>query len=124
MIRLLPSAEAIRLANALYQAYVREATARLRIRKSLICHLYGWESDGGCDGRIAALFHELNEPSLIEDYLYKGELITWKVVTFCELLSEINSDHEYIEIEINELFLSALQNEKSETLIAFSQIPK
>ncbi|MCK9371791.1 MAG: hypothetical protein M0P91_01230 [Sulfuricurvum sp.] len=124
MIRSLPSADAVKLANALYQAYVREGTSRLHIRKSLICHLYGWKGDEWCDTQITSLFRELNEPSLIEDFLYQGELIKWKVVTFCQLLSPLNSDSEYIDIEINELFLSALQNEKSESLIAFSQIPK
>lgn len=124
LIRSLPSAGAIKLANALYQAYVREGAPRLHIRKSLICNIYGWGGEKGCSTQIASLFRELNEPSLIEDFLYQGEVIQWKVVTFCQLLSPLDSESEYIDIEINELFISALQNEKSESLIAFSEIPK
>jgi len=124
LIRSLPSTDAIKLANALYQVYRRECSPLLHIRKSLICQLYGWTGDEWCDVQVASLFNELNEPSLVENFIYKGELIEWKVVAFCQLISAINSDYEYIDIEINELFLAVLQSEKSETLIAFSEIPK
>lgn len=124
LIRSLPSRDAIRLANALYQTYITEQEPVLHIRKTLLFQLYRRIDDEPSDAKIEQLFNELNEPCAVQNFEYEGERIEWRMVSFCRLLSPIDSDNVYVDVEINELFLAVLRSEEEESLIAFSEIPK
>lgn len=124
LIRSLPGANVIRLANALYQTYISGYNPLLHIRKELVYRLFRRSDDNPDETVIKQLFDELNEPCVVQDFEYQGKLIEWQTVSFCRLLSDITSENDYIDIEINELFLAVLQSEEEESLIAFSNIPK
>lgn len=124
LIRSLPSKNAIRLANALYQTYITEQEPVLHIRKTLLFQLYRRIDDEPSELKIEQLFNELNEPCAVQNFEYEGKLIEWQMVSFCRLLSPITPENEYVDVEINELFLAVLRSEEEESLIAFSEIPK
>lgn len=120
----MPGPNAVRLANALYQTYVSEDNPVLHIRKELLFQLYRRIDDNPTESKIQELFTELNEPCAIENFQYEGKLIEWQMVSFCRLLSPIIPENDYVDVEINELFLAVLRSEEKESLIAFSKIPK
>ena len=124
LIRQLPSSNAIRLANALYQTYLHDNNPNLHIRKELVYQLFRRSEDNPDESTIKELFFELIEPCVVKNFEYNGKLIEWKTVSFCRLLSEISKENDYIDVEIDELFLAALESEEEESLIAFSNIPK
>ncbi|MGD9971161.1 MAG: hypothetical protein AB7S65_12000 [Sulfuricurvum sp.] len=120
LIRSLPGAEAIRLANELYKMYDESGNPRLRIRHSLLCRFFGQYGKERCGEKIRSVFAELNEPCALRNFEYKGELIQWRVIHFCDILTESIDENDFIDIQLNELFIEALKAEPAETLLNFS----
>ena len=114
-----PSDAAVRMANDIYYTYLQEEENCICISLNRLCEVFG-ESDVMKVKIFAAqIFEELNEPIALENYKYRGEMISWRSIQFFSYHFFREDDHEYIDVEINELFLDALEKLEREPFINF-----
>ena len=105
----LPSKDAIKLANAIYNTYIFEGkNPYLSLSVKRLCDMYNMFDDEDSHAYIRELFEELNEPAVVENFKYRGHIIDWKVISFCEFEHVWKDDDPYIEVNLNEMYLAAM----------------
>jgi len=114
-----PSDAAVRLANDIYYTYLQEEGNCICISVNRLCEVFGDSEIMNVKIGVAQIFEELNEPIALKDYHYRGEKITWRMIQFFTYHFFTENDQEYIHVEIDELFLDALEKLESEPFINF-----
>jgi hypothetical protein len=117
----LPGQEAIKLANAIYQTYLVEDSSHLQFSVKRLCEIYNFEFTQDTFCYFKTLFAELNEPVAVTDFTYKGDFYKWLVLDFCSFENEWKFEDEYINIAINEIYLSAMKELMQEPFIEFHE---
>lgn len=119
LISAIPSEDAIKLANAIYQTYIYEEYSHLKLSVKRLCEVFQFEHTPETISYFRALFSELNEPVAVSDFTYEEHLYKWLVLDFCSFEKPWQDEDEYIYIAINEIYLSAVKALMSEPFIAF-----
>ncbi len=114
-----PSDAAVRLANDIYYTYLQAEGNCICISVDRLCEVFGDSEVMRVKICAARIFEELNEPIALENYKYRGEKIVWRSIHFFTYHFFSEDDHEYIHVEINELFLDVLEKLESEPFINF-----
>ena len=114
-----PGDAAVRLANDIYYTYLQEEENCICISVDRLCEVFGDSDIMSVKICAAQIFEELNEPIALENYHYRGETIKWRPIQFFTYHFFTEDDQEYIHVEINELFLDALEKLESEPFINF-----
>jgi len=114
-----PSDVAVRLANDIYFTYLQLDDNAFRIPMQRLGEILG-ESDLVLVKReVVAIFEELNEPICLDGYFYRGKKLPWQLVNFFEYRFDFDEGEVFVEIEISELYLNALENMLPESYINF-----
>lgn len=111
------SPECIKLATAIYNTYVAEGEPYLSIPQKHLCKLYGLSNSHETYMYLQELFAELNEPVLLEDFVFRGKMYKWETISFCSFDEEWKEGDEFLEITINELFLAVMKERMAEPFI-------
>ncbi len=114
-----PGEEAVRLANSIYHTYLQQGSPFLYIPLQRLCKVFGDCDEKRVKRRITALFEELNEPIAVENLFSRGKKIEWRAINFFSYSFNLENDHEYVDIEINEIFLEVLEEFELEPYINF-----
>lgn len=111
------SSESIKLATAIYNTYIAENDPYLSIPLESLCRLFNLENSHDTYAHLQELFAELNEPVLIENFVFRGQHYKWEPVSFCSFDEDWKEGDEFLEITINELFLAVMKERMSEPFI-------
>jgi len=114
-----PSDEAVRLANNIYYTYLQEETPHLHVSLERFCKLVGESEEKSGKRRLIELFQELNEPIAIENFKYGGKTIKWKALNFFDYHFTVENGKEFVNIEINEMFVEVMAKLEAEPYINF-----
>ena len=114
-----PSDAAVRLANDIYYTYLQEETPYIRISVSRLCEVFGDHEEMEVKICVAQIFEELNEPIALQDFVYNGETIAWRMVHFFDYHFCHEEYGDYIDLEIHEIYLEALKNLDDQPYINF-----
>ena len=117
----LPRQDAIKLANAIYQTYLIEESSHLKLSVKRLCEIYCFEFTKETYEYFQSLFDELNEPVAVTDFTYENHLYKWLILNFCTFKSEWKYTDEYIELAINEIYLSAMKELMTNSFIEFNE---
>jgi hypothetical protein len=119
LISAIPSQDAIKLANAIYQTYVFEEYSHLKLSVKRLCEVFKFDHTSETIAYFKLLFAELNEPVAVTNFTYEEHLYKWLVLDFCSFEKTWNDEDEYVYVAINEIYLSAMQTLMSEPFIQF-----
>ncbi|MEA3523890.1 MAG: hypothetical protein U9R50_13080 [Campylobacterota bacterium] len=120
-MRVLPSEDAIKLANAIYQTYLVEDNPYLTLSVARLCDIYALEHSKETISFFKELFEELNEPVVIENFTYEKKLYKWLAIEFCSFEEVWHDEDEFIDILLNEMFLAAMQKLMPKAFIIFKE---
>jgi hypothetical protein len=115
----LPSKDAIKLANAIYQTYMLEDDPSLSLSVIRLCEVFALTYSKETYLYFLKLFDELNEPVALKDFSYENRVYEWLVAEFCTFDSEWKFEDKHIQITVNEIYLSAMQSLMEEPFIEF-----
>ena len=114
-----PSDRAVRLANDIYFTYLYEDSSLLYIPLTRLCEVFGNYDVTQVKNMVEETFSELNEPIVLSNCSFQGKHVEWLLLEFFTYtFSEIDGN-EYIELEINEQYLHALETLDEEPYINF-----
>ena len=114
-----PSATAVRLANDIYFTYLYEDSPYIRISMARLCEVFGTHDVMEVKRIIEDVFEEINEPIVLSDCTFQGKHVEWLFLKFFTYsFCEIEGD-EYVDLEIDERYLYALENLAKEPYIDF-----
>lgn len=111
------SPECVKLATAIYNTYIAEGEPYLSIPLEGLCRLFHVNNSHDTFIHLQELFTELNEPVLIENFVFRGHMYVWETVSFCSFDEVWEEGDESIEITINELFLAVMKERMAEPFI-------
>jgi len=114
-----PSPTAVRLANDIYYTYLQEESPTVRISLKRLCEVFGDADVMHVKISVAQIFEELNEPIALSDFHYRGKTIEWATVNFFQYVFCCENGNDYIDLEINELYLEALRRMEEDSYINF-----
>ena len=114
-----PSERAVRLANDIYFTYLYEDTPSLHIPLTRLCEVFGNSNILEVKQMVEETFAELNEPIVLSNCSFQGKNIEWMVLEFFTYMFSDIDGNEYIELEINEKYLHALEILDEEPYINF-----
>ncbi len=118
----MPSEDAIKLANAIYNTYIYEGkNPYLDLSVHRLCEMYDLPDTEQGHKRIKEIFEDLNEPAVVENFKYRGKTIDWKVITFCEFEHVWRDKDAFIEVNVNEMYLAAMQHFMKEPYLPFKK---
>ncbi len=115
----LPSGDAIKLANAIYQTYLLEEDSHLKISVARLCEVFGFAHTPQTVAYFKQLICELNEPVVATDYEYKEHFYKWLVLDFCSFNQPWGDEDTYLYLAVNELYLDAMSRLMEEPFIEF-----
>ena len=102
------SDDAAHLANALYNTYVLEDDPELEISVDRLYAAFRYARAPESYKYLIHLFMELNEPIAVSDFEYRGTIYGWKILEFCTFDKPWQEADDYIELQINEMYLAAM----------------
>ena len=111
------SNDAYKLANAIYNTYKIDEDAYLSISAKNLINLFPHLSVYESIFKIRALFMEINEPILIQHFEYRNRYISWKTISFCYCDNCIEDINDVLELELDEMYLELLENDKSQKIL-------
>ena len=114
-----PSETAVRLANDIYFTYLYNDNPSLSIPFSRLSEVFGESDMIQLKHRLEAVFEELNEPIVLSDCSIGGRHIQWEMVEFFTYSYNFYEGKPYVELEVNELYLQALETFDVEPYINF-----
>ncbi|RLA79972.1 MAG: hypothetical protein DRG78_11880 [Epsilonproteobacteria bacterium] len=98
------SNDALKLAKAIYNTYIEDdKNLYMEININIIIRLLRLQAGDEAVKYIRNLFEELNEPLLVKEFKFYGEIFPMKFINFCEYTITKST----IEIELNDKFLLA-----------------
>jgi hypothetical protein len=119
LISAIPSKDAIKLANAVYQTYIVEEYSHLKLSIKRLCEVFQFDKTPETIAYFKLLFDELNEPVAVKDFAYEENFYKWLVLDFCSFEQEWQLEDEYIYVAINEIYLHAMQELMRDPFIEF-----
>lgn len=114
-----PSDRAVRMANDIYFTYLYTDDALLSIPFTRLCEVFGEHDLTKIKCIIEEVFEELNEPILLTDCSIKGKHIAWEIVHYFEFEYRLEAGNAYVDLEVNMLYLDALETFDIEPYINF-----
>lgn len=114
-----PSDDAVKLANSIYFTSIQEGEPYVYIALQQLCKLFGDGNMKHCKARLTALLDELTEPVAIENFTYNRKEIKWQAISFFTYKFCFEKDEEYLDIELNEMFIAAMKQLEAEPYINF-----
>ncbi len=114
-----PSEDAVKLANSIYFTSIQEGEPYVYIALQQLCKLFGDYDKQNCKARITELLEELIEPVAVEEFTYNRKLIKWQAISFFTYKFCLEKDEEYVDIELNEMFIAAMKQLEAEPYINF-----
>ena len=115
----LPSQEAIKLANAIYQTYALEEESHIKISVKRLCQVFERKHNAETVRYFKRLFEELNEPVVVTDFDYDGHYYKWLVLQFCSFEKFWDNKDRYCYIAVNEVYLKAMRELMKKPFILF-----
>ena len=112
------SLKSAKLAEAIYNTYIAENEPYLTISLESLCRLFNLEDSYESYVYLQGLFEELNEPVLVEDFVFRGHFYKWEVVSFCSFDKDWKKGDAFLEVTINELFLAAMKERMVDPFIS------
>lgn len=114
-----PSDDAVKLANSLYFTAIQEGEPYVYIALQQLCKLFGNDDVQHCKARITALLEELTEPVAVEGFTYNRKTVKWQAMSFFTYKFCFEEDEEYLDVELNEMFIAAMKQLEAEPYINF-----
>lgn len=116
-----PSEEAVKLANKIYFTSIQEGASYLYLSLKQLCNILDncTEKDWFAKGRITELLEELSEPVAVENFTYNRKQIKWQAISFLTYEFCTEDDGEYVDIELNEMFIEVMKQIEAEPYINF-----
>ena len=114
-----PSDRAVRLANDIYFTYLYEDSPSLHIPLTRLCEVFGNHDMLEVKKMVEIVFAELNEPIVLSDCSFQGKNVEWMLLEFFTYEFSVIEGNVYIELEINEKYLHALETLDDEPYINF-----
>jgi len=114
-----PSEDAVKLANSIYFTSIQEGELYVYLSLKQLYKLFDDinETDWFAKDRVTRLLEELSEPVAIENFTYNRKEITWQAVALLTYEFAMEKDEEYVDIEINPMFIDLLKHIESEPYI-------
>jgi len=116
-----PSENAVRLAQALYNTYVIEEDEVLEFSVTRLYEMFRVSASKGSYDFLNALFDDLNEPIVVENYWYEGEIIEWKSIEFCHFILPWKFDDEHVSIALNLLYIDVIKHSMQEPFLVLEK---
>ena len=114
-----PSEDAVKLANSIYFTSIQEGEPYVYISLQQLCKLFRDFNEQNCKAQITKLLEELVEPVAIENFTYNRKQIKWQAISFFTYKFCFEKDEEYVDIELNEMFIAAMKQLEAEPYINF-----
>jgi len=114
-----PSDRAVRLANDIYFTYLYEDSPSLHISVMRLCEVFGNHDVVEVKKMVEEAFAELNEPIVLSNCSFQGKHVEWMLLEFFTYTFSEIEGCEYIELEVNEKYLHALETLDEEPYINF-----
>jgi len=116
-----PSEDAVKLANSIYFTSIHEGESYLYLSLKQLCIILDncTEKDWFAKGRLTELLEELSEPVAVEDFTYNRKHIPWQAIAFLTYEFCTEDDQEYVDIELNEMFIEVMKQIEAEPYINF-----
>lgn len=118
-IRELPSPEAIKLANAIYNTYMKVEEPMMKLSAERVCGLFGMIPSDEAYVYVDRLFDELNEPAVVEDYDFEGKHYDWLLLQFCVYTHTADIKSEFYLVTINPMYIDAIRRFMEKPFIDF-----
>ena len=114
-----PSADAVKLANSIYFTSIQEGEPYVYISLKQLYKLFDDidENVWYAKDRITKLLTELSEPVAIENFTYNRKQIAWQAISFIAFEFAMEKDEEYVDIELNKMFLEVMSHLEAEPYI-------
>lgn len=105
-----PSEAAVKLANSIYFTSIQEGEPYVYLSLKQLYKLFDDfdETDWYAKDQITRLLEELSEPVAIENFTYNRKEIVWQAISFISYEFTMEKDEEYVDIELNQMFLEAM----------------
>lgn len=114
-----PSERAVRLANDIYFTYLYEESPEVRISVARLCEVFGNSDVCQVKKMVVEVFEELNEPIVLSECSFQGKHVEWMLLEFFTYTFCTIEGHEYIDLDLNEDYLHALETLDEEPYINF-----
>ncbi|MEA3374040.1 MAG: hypothetical protein U9Q62_10195 [Campylobacterota bacterium] len=114
------SPEAKRLANAIYNTYIQEKYPYIDIPVKRLYQMFCTDSFTHSKSEfehLLEIFEELNEPVALINFKYGSKTYDWKMIQFCEFESDWKPGDEYVEIQLNEMYIAAMKEYMDEPFL-------
>ena len=114
-----PSTDAVKLANSIYFTSVQEGEPYVYLSLKQLYKLFDDldESKWYAKGEITKLLDELTEPVALTDFMYNRKEIKWQAASFMTYKFVMEKDEEYVDIELNEMFIDVMTHLEAEPYI-------
>jgi len=114
-----PSDIAVRLANDIYFTYLYNESPSLCIPFTRLCEVFGEADLTEIKHSVDTVFEELNEPIVLSECSIKGRYIEWEMLQYFTYSYSIDDGKVYVDLEVNERYLEALEILDPESYINF-----
>jgi hypothetical protein len=114
-----PSERAVKLANSIYFTSVQEGEPYVYISLKQLYKLFDDlnETKWYAKSEITKLLDELTEPVAMENFTYNRKEIKWEAVSLLTYEFTMEKDEEYVDIELNKMFLEVMSHLEAEPYI-------
>lgn len=114
-----PSDRAVKLANSIYFTSVQEGEPYVYISLKQLYKLFDDlnETKWYAKSEITKLLDELTEPVAMENLTYNRKEIKWQAVSLLTYEFTMEKDEEYVDIELNKMFLEVMSHLEAEPYI-------
>ncbi len=114
-----PSEDAVKLANSIYFTSIQEGEPYVYLSLKQLYKIFDDinETDWYAKERITRLLDELSEPVAVENFTYNRKEIKWQAISFMTYEFAMEKDEEYVDIELNKMFLEVMAHIEAEPYI-------
>ena len=114
-----PSEDAVKLANRIYYTSLQKREPYVYISMNALCRLFDRPDAADCKAYLTALLEELTEPVAVKDFTYNRKKIDWQVISFISYAFTLENGEEYVDIEIDPMFIEVMKAVEVEPYINF-----
>ncbi|MGB5965493.1 MAG: hypothetical protein WBF77_01260 [Sulfurimonadaceae bacterium] len=114
-----PSERAVKLANVIYFTSIQEGEPYVYISLQQLCKLFDDCNEQNVKALITELLEELCEPIAVSDFTYNRKKIAWQAISFLSYEFSVENGQEYVDIELNQMFIAAMLQLEAEPFINF-----
>ena len=114
-----PSEDAVKLANSIYFTSIQEGEPYVYLSLKQLYKLFDDvnETDWFAKDRVTRLLEELSEPVAMENFTYNRKEVKWQAVALLTYQFAMEKDEEYVDIELNQMFLDLMSQIEAEPYI-------